>query len=326
MTQDAHHRPARRSARGTGRPGWASARWPRWRACRGRCSAALGRALGALLRVAAARAPPRRRTQPRAVFPRTRRRRARGACCASTSPRSASACSNSRAPGGARSQPMRRGLRVEGLEHIEAARADGRGVIVVSGHFTTLEICGRLMCDHVPLAGMYRPHAQPAMEWAVKRGRLRYAAAMFTKRGTAPRGEAPQAGRPAVVRARPGPEPRRQRVRAVLRPAREQPVVDPPARAAVGRGGGRVPARAPRRWRLHAAARRRRSTAFPPRMRPPTPRGSWPAIEAMARAAPDQYLWIHRRFKRQPDGTSPYGDRSRFLRCASSTFAYLRKV
>ena len=29
-------------------------------------------------------------------------------------------------------------------------------------------------------------------------------------------------------------------------------------------------------------------------------------IEAMARAAPAQYLWIHRRFKRQPDGSSPY--------------------
>src|SRR5690606_9474775 len=77
--------------------------------------------------------------------------------------------------------PMRRGLVVEGLEHIEAARAAGRGVIVVSGHFTTLEICGRLMCDHVPLAGMYRPHAEPAMEWAVRRGRARYAAAMFPK-------------------------------------------------------------------------------------------------------------------------------------------------
>src|SRR5690606_36003719 len=77
--------------------------------------------------------------------------------------------------------PMRRGLTVEGLEHIEAARAGGRGVIVVSGHFSTLEICGRLMCDHVPLAGMYRPHASPAMEWAVRRGRARYAAAMFPK-------------------------------------------------------------------------------------------------------------------------------------------------
>ena len=29
-------------------------------------------------------------------------------------------------------------------------------------------------------------------------------------------------------------------------------------------------------------------------------------IEAMVLAAPVQYLWIHRRFKRQPDGTSPY--------------------
>src|SRR3546814_1645236 len=77
--------------------------------------------------------------------------------------------------------PLRRGIEVEGLEHIAAARAGGRGVIVVSGHFTTLEVCGRLMCGHVPLAGMYRPHAQPAMEWAVRRGRARYAAAMFPK-------------------------------------------------------------------------------------------------------------------------------------------------
>jgi KDO2-lipid IV(A) lauroyltransferase len=30
------------------------------------------------------------------------------------------------------------------------------------------------------------------------------------------------------------------------------------------------------------------------------------AIEAMVRQAPAQYLWIHRRFKRQPDGVGPY--------------------
>ncbi|HZF97923.1 MAG TPA: lipid A biosynthesis lauroyl acyltransferase, partial [Pseudoxanthomonas sp.] len=61
-------------------------------------------------------------------------------------------------------EPMRRDLRVDGLEHLHAAREGGRGVIVISGHFTTLEIAARLMCDHAPLAGMYRPHDQGAME------------------------------------------------------------------------------------------------------------------------------------------------------------------
>ena len=32
------------------------------------------------------------------------------------------------------------------------------------------------------------------------------------------------------------------------------------------------------------------------------------AIEAMVREAPTQYLWIHRRFKRQPEGRSHFYD------------------
>ena len=31
-------------------------------------------------------------------------------------------------------------------------------------------------------------------------------------------------------------------------------------------------------------------------------------IESMVRAAPAQYLWIHRRFKRRPDGADVYAD------------------
>src|SRR3546814_11964180 len=76
---------------------------------------------------------------------------------------------------------MQRNVRIEGLAAVQAILASGRGVLLVSGHFTTLELCGRLLCDHLPVSGMYRPHDSAAMEWAVLRGRLRYASAMYPR-------------------------------------------------------------------------------------------------------------------------------------------------
>jgi KDO2-lipid IV(A) lauroyltransferase len=201
--------------------------------------------------------------------------------------------------------PLRRGLVVEGVEHIEAALARGHGVIVVSGHFTTLEASARLMCDYAPLAGMYRPHAQAAMEWAVRRGRAHYAVAMFPKQDV--RGAVKHLKRGGLLWYAPDQDP--SRGDSVYVPFFGQPAHSLTSTHQLARlsGAAVVLFQHVRRddggytlkaWPMFEDFPSKDATADTARV--------MAGIETMARAAPAQYLWIHRRFKRQPDGSSPY--------------------
>ena len=197
--------------------------------------------------------------------------------------------------------PMRKGLQVEGLEHLEAARAGGRGVIVVSGHFTTLEMAARLMCDYAPLAGMYRPHDQGAMEWAVKRGRLRYASAMFTREEL----------RPALKHLKQGgllwfaPDQDTRRGDSVFVPFFNRPAYSLTSTHQLARLSGAAVIAFSHVRRDDGGYTLKLSPAFtdfPTSDATADTARVMAAIEAMVRDAPSQYLWIHRRFKRQPDG------------------------
>ena len=68
-----------------------------------------------------------------------------------------------------------------GKEHLEKARVDKQGVLLVSGHFTALDVGGRVICEQFPVAGVYRPHKNAVQEYVVKKARLNYADAMFTR-------------------------------------------------------------------------------------------------------------------------------------------------
>jgi KDO2-lipid IV(A) lauroyltransferase len=65
-----------------------------------------------------------------------------------------------------------RGLvRFNGEEHLQQAMAAGKGVILLTGHFTTLELGACLMTLLQPFHAMYRPHKNPLYESAQRRQR-----------------------------------------------------------------------------------------------------------------------------------------------------------
>jgi Kdo2-lipid IVA lauroyltransferase/acyltransferase len=63
---------------------------------------------------------------------------------------------------------------VVGREHLEAALARGRGVIFLAAHFTTLEMGGRLLASVHPTSFLYRPTKNELVAWFLARCRCRF--------------------------------------------------------------------------------------------------------------------------------------------------------
>jgi KDO2-lipid IV(A) lauroyltransferase len=64
-------------------------------------------------------------------------------------------------------------LKIEGLDNLRDALSRGQGVILIAAHFTSMELCGRLLGLEVDYDAVIRPFSNPDVDAIVHAGRHR---------------------------------------------------------------------------------------------------------------------------------------------------------
>ncbi len=74
----------------------------------------------------------------------------------------------------ARKKFLDRYLKVEGLKHYQAALDSGRSVILLTGHFSALDIAGPAISRYYPQVGLVKPLNNAVLDYFMARGRQRF--------------------------------------------------------------------------------------------------------------------------------------------------------
>lgn len=206
--------------------------------------------------------------------------------------------------------PLRGRLTVHGLAALEEAQAEGRGVLLAGVHFSTLEIAGALLNQRVPFDVIYRRNRDAVIDWAMRRGRRRHYGVVLERsdvRGVARR---LKAGRIVWYAA----DQDFGRRHSVFAPFFGHPAATITAGARLARMNGSAVVlmshfrdAARRGWSLHLT----RLPGYPSGDDAADAARMNAAIEAEIRRRPEQYLWLHRRFKTHPQGKAVYGSAQR---------------
>ena len=73
---------------------------------------------------------------------------------------------------------------IRGLEHLEQAKAQGKGIIILSAHFAGLELASRLMVEltgEIPINLLYKRPSNKAAAYVLEKARNRYFKKIFTR-------------------------------------------------------------------------------------------------------------------------------------------------
>jgi len=201
-------------------------------------------------------------------------------------------------------------LTINGLDNLTAPLEQGHGVVVVSGHFPAMELAGRVINKSFPdMAGMYRPLKNPLIDQLLRRARKQAASTLIPKDGVRQMIRRLRKGKPVWYAS----DQSYDRANSALVPFFGEPAMTNVALTNIVKmGKARVVP-----FYLHRLADGSGyECGFLPALE------DFPTNDQVAdaerinemlaewiRKAPEQYYWVHRRFKNRPEPwPDPYSD------------------
>lgn len=196
---------------------------------------------------------------------------------------------------------------IEGLEHLQSAIAEGKGVLLLGMHLSTLDFCGALLDQVQPFDVMYRLNKNKLLEHIMTKGREQHFDSTIERHEV----------RQVIRRLRQGaavwygPDQDYGRKHSVFAPffGREAATITATARIVRMTNAAVITYSHYRnldtgRYRIVLSEPLR---DFPVEDDVSNAKRVNQLVEAAINEAPEQYWWLHRRFKTTPEGTPrPY--------------------
>ena len=200
-----------------------------------------------------------------------------------------------------RSEKLKGRINIRGLEHVQRLREEGRGALLLTAHFTTLEIIGRLVNDYHKFSCLYRRPDNPTVAKYMTRSRQRQMERIIHFDDMVGLIRALKAGDHVWY----APDQGKLFKYTALLPFFGEPAVTNTATGRIAKMAGAVI--------VPFFGRREVDGSYTVDIYPPmenVPSGDSEAdaiainhvLEGFIETAPEQYFWLHRRFKRRGAG------------------------